>query len=156
MLRPRCRGSRQGFEPLSTLPSSPSESLRSSLSRFHCQTMNMCHGFAPFGLPHIRLVRLLFSARTVFFSHNISARIVFSANFSQNSASRTGPMGASMGNSLPATIPPNPRVTNSYSSFEGDSKCWKDGKLNLEHSNLSTQASPFQTTHTSNPPRIKH
>ena len=30
-----------------------------------------------FGLPHIRLVRLLFSSETVFFSHNNSARTVF-------------------------------------------------------------------------------
>ena len=46
---------------------------------------------APFGLPYIQLVRLLFSAGTVFFSHNNSARTVFSASFSQDSASRTGP-----------------------------------------------------------------
>ena len=32
---------------------------------------------APFGLPHIRLVWLLFSAGTVFFSHNISVITVF-------------------------------------------------------------------------------
>jgi len=36
---------------------------------------------APFGLPHIRLVRLLFSAETVFFSHSNSARTVFSSQF---------------------------------------------------------------------------
>jgi len=36
----------------------------------------------PFGLPHNRLVRLFFSAGTVFFSHNNSIRTVF---FSQNS-----------------------------------------------------------------------
>ena len=32
---------------------------------------------ASFGLPHIRFVRLVFSAGTVFFSHNNSARTVF-------------------------------------------------------------------------------
>ena len=32
---------------------------------------------APFGLPYIRLVRLLFSAGTMFFSYNNSARTVF-------------------------------------------------------------------------------
>ena len=46
----------------------------------------------PFGLPHIRLIRLLFSAGTVFFSHNNSAGTVFSANFSQSSDQRTGPI----------------------------------------------------------------
>ena len=44
----------------------------------------------PVRLTHIRLVRLVFSADTVFFSHNNSTRTVFSANFSQDSASRTG------------------------------------------------------------------
>ena len=47
--------------------------------------------FVPlFGLPHIWLIRFLFSAGTVFFSHNNSGRTVFSGSFSQNSASRTG------------------------------------------------------------------
>ena len=50
------------------------------------------HILAPFGLPYIRLVRLLFSTGTVFFSHNISARTVFSTTFRQVSASRTGPI----------------------------------------------------------------
>ena len=36
---------------------------------------------ALFGLPHIRLVRLLFSARTVFLSHNNSAGTVFFSQF---------------------------------------------------------------------------
>ena len=36
------------------------------------------HGKVPFGLPHIRLV---FSAGTVFFSHNNSARTVFFSQF---------------------------------------------------------------------------
>ena len=45
---------------------------------------------APFGLPKNQLVRLVFSAGTVFFSHNNSARTVFSASFSQVLASRTG------------------------------------------------------------------
>ena len=45
---------------------------------------------APFGLPHIQLVRLLFSAGTVFFSHNNSTGRVFSASFSQVSYQRTG------------------------------------------------------------------
>ncbi|XP_066397823.1 tyrosyl-DNA phosphodiesterase 1-like isoform X3 [Miscanthus floridulus] len=34
-----------------------------------------------FGLPHIRLVRLLFSVGTVFFSHNNSAGTVFFSQF---------------------------------------------------------------------------
>jgi len=37
--------------------------------------------FFLFGLPHIRLVRLLFSAGTVFFSHNNSAGTVFFSQF---------------------------------------------------------------------------
>ena len=41
-------------------------------------------GKAPFGLPYIRLVRLLFSAGTVFFSHNVSARTVFSSHLQPN------------------------------------------------------------------------
>ena len=44
----------------------------------------------PFGLPYIWLIRLLFSAGTMFFSHDISARTVFSVTFSQVSASQTG------------------------------------------------------------------
>ena len=36
---------------------------------------------ALFGLPYIRLVRLLFSAGTVFFSHNNSAETVFFSQF---------------------------------------------------------------------------
>ena len=39
-----------------------------------------------FDLPHIRLIRLLFSAGTVFFSHNNSAGIVF---FSHNNSAGT-------------------------------------------------------------------
>ena len=35
----------------------------------------------PFSLPHIRLVRLVFSAGTVFFSHNNSAGTVFFSQF---------------------------------------------------------------------------
>ena len=35
-----------------------------------------------FGLPYIRLVRLLFSAETIFFSHNNSVKIVFFSQFS--------------------------------------------------------------------------
>ena len=46
---------------------------------------------APFGLPYIRLVRLVFSARTVFFSHNNSARTVF---FNQFQPSFSEPNGA--------------------------------------------------------------
>jgi len=34
---------------------------------------------APFGLSRNRFVRLIFSARTIFFSHNISAGTVFSS-----------------------------------------------------------------------------
>ena len=45
---------------------------------------------ALFGLPHIRLVQLPFSAGTVFFSHNNLAGTVFSASFSQVSDQRTG------------------------------------------------------------------
>ena len=47
---------------------------------------------APFGLPHIQLVRFIFSARTVFFSHNSSARTVF---FSQFQLRFSKPNGAS-------------------------------------------------------------
>jgi len=39
------------------------------------------HIYALFGLPHIRFVRLLFSAGTVFFSHNNSAGTVFFSQF---------------------------------------------------------------------------
>ena len=35
----------------------------------------------PFGLPHIRFIRLIFSAGTMFFSHNNSARTVFFSQF---------------------------------------------------------------------------
>ena len=38
---------------------------------------------ALFGLPHVRFVRLLFSAETVFFSHNNSTRTVFQPSFSK-------------------------------------------------------------------------
>ena len=47
---------------------------------------------ASFGLSEIWLVRLLFSARTVFFSYNISDRTVFSASFRQVSDQQTGPI----------------------------------------------------------------
>ena len=46
---------------------------------------------AQFGLLYIRLVWFVFSARTVFFSHNNSARTVFLASFSQVSDQRTRP-----------------------------------------------------------------
>ena len=50
-------------------------------------TRTKAHHMALFGLPYIRFVRLLFSAGTVFFSHNNSVRTVF---FSQVSDQRTG------------------------------------------------------------------
>jgi len=40
----------------------------------------------------IRTIQLVFSAGTVFFSHNNSARTMFFSQFSQVSASRTGPI----------------------------------------------------------------
>ena len=55
----------------------------------HCRHLEV-HRKAPFGLPHIRFVRLLFSAGTVFSLTTIQPEQCFSASFSQNSASRTG------------------------------------------------------------------
>ena len=45
---------------------------------------------APFGLPHIWLVQLIFSAGRVFFSHNNSARTVFFSQFQPNFSKPNG------------------------------------------------------------------
>jgi hypothetical protein len=45
---------------------------------------------APFGLSYIRLVQLLFLAKTVFFSHNISARTVFFNHFQSSFSKPNG------------------------------------------------------------------
>jgi len=63
------------------------------------------HPMALFGLPHIRLIRLLFSAETVFFSHNNSAGTEF---FSQFQPSFNHP-------STSVFIPNNVRLTNAQS-----------------------------------------
>ena len=49
-------------------------------------------GQALFGLPHIWLVRLLFQQKQCFSFTIIQSEQYFSASFSQNSASRTGPI----------------------------------------------------------------
>ena len=51
---------------------------------------------APFGLPHIQLVRLLFSAGTVFFSHNNSARTVFFSQFQPKFCQPNGANGLAL------------------------------------------------------------
>ena len=48
--------------------------------------------WALFGLPHIRLVQLLFSAGTVFFSHNNSAGTVFFSQFQSSFRPANGAM----------------------------------------------------------------
>ena len=47
---------------------------------------------APFGLPHIWLVQLIFSAGRVFFSHNNSARTVFFSQFQPRFSEPNGPI----------------------------------------------------------------
>ena len=47
-------------------------------------------------LPQIRLIQLLFSGRTVFFSHNISARTVFSSHFQPSFSKPKGAVRSSL------------------------------------------------------------
>ena len=48
------------------------------------------YNMAPFGLPHIQLVQLLFSVGTLFFSHNNSAGTIFFSQFQPNFSKPNG------------------------------------------------------------------
>ena len=75
---------------------------------------------APFGLPHIRLVQLLFSAETVFFSHNISIGTVFSSQFQQRFSQ---PNGAIRGSNPVASFTTSSQTSKTSSSPHSMAAC---------------------------------